>query len=244
MSKEYEVEAMQLDQEEVLTPAKRLIDIFFSPGKVFKSIAIKPNRLLPLVVIGVVTFLLFLLSMGNYKDLMISAMEQQYAQMGIEMSGDYIETITNIMGIVSLIFSPIAVVAGVFLSALYYWLFVKILKGVGTYKQYASVMAHVAMITVLATLVSGITTILTGEYALVPLTSLASLLPEGMKQGFLYGALSAVEVFNIWRVILIAIALKQISGLKNSKITIIVGIAFALGLCFSGISLGMNAAMM
>lgn len=241
MSQEFE--EINVSEVEVLTPTQKLVGIFFSPGKVFQSILVKPNKFLPLLVIGVLTLGLFLINMGDYKALMLGSLEQTYAAQGIDVSADFIETFAKIFTIASVVLSPAVAIGGVFLIALYYWVFLKIFKGAVPYKQMTSLIAHLGMITLLATLVSSITVVLTGEYATVPLTSLASLFPDSMNHGFLYGALSTIEVFKVWRLVLLVIALKQMTDLKPVKVYVIVGIAFLLGMISTGITLGMNSGL-
>ncbi|PKM50331.1 MAG: hypothetical protein CVV02_11930 [Firmicutes bacterium HGW-Firmicutes-7] len=234
----YENKEINGEEIEILTPSSRVLSIFYSPKKVFKAINDKPNFWLPMIITMLFTMLFYLTFFGEFKEMLMEVIKLS----GQSISVEYIEKMTTIISGVAIGFAPVIIAIGTFLTALFYWLGVMLFKGKGVYMKYVSLMAHVGLISLLSLVITGIMTILTGEFLISePVTSLASWLPDSMNMTFLYGILLDVEVFNIWKLTLVAYGIHEIGGLKLSKAFIIVGIIFVIGILFSGGSLLLNA---
>lgn len=236
-----------INEEEIITvsPLNRLIMVFTSPTKAFKAIKQKPNILLPALVTGLVVLLFFLIFMQQHKEIYFQLMEQQMVKANPNVTSEMINTTVNFTLYSTIIVTPIFTVAAFFLSALYYWVFVLIFSGEGKYKHFASLIAHVGLISLLQYIVRGIMIAITGDVSTdLLVTSAASLLPISMKNSLLYFALTKIEVFNIWRLIVIIIGLKEISRLKNYKVYIIAGVAFFAVLIYTTVSLYMSSSLL
>lgn len=218
------------EEIENLTSGQRLLNIFYSPGKVFKSINHKPNFWLPMIITMVISLLFYLAYSGPFGEIMMTTLEAQAAT-NPAMTPEFIETLVKIFSIAAIIIAPFSVAFMIFLSALFYWLGSMIFKGHGSYMKYVSIMAHVGLISTISLIVTGLMYLISGEFLLDrPITSLASLLPDSMKMTMLDGLLLNFEVFSIWRLILIAIGIQEISGLSRKKAFVIVGIIYSIGI--------------
>lgn len=240
----YENEEKIEEEIEVLTSGERLLNIFYAPGKVFKSINNKPNFWLPMIITIVVNLLLYLVFFGPFRDAMLEGMIAQSVN-NPAMPAEAIEKMSTIIAGVMVGAIPITVAIGIFLLAVFYWLGSMIFKGKGTYMKFVSLMAHVGLISVLSLVVTGIMAIFTGEFLInQPVTSLSSLLPDSMQMSPISVILSSFEVFNIWRLLLVALGIQEISGISRSKAFLIVGIIFLIGILISGGSMLFNARSM
>lgn len=229
---------------QVLSPLQRAIKIFVSPNEVFRSIHIKPNFWLPVIITVIVTFGFYLLFFSQYKDFLLQSIEDQMRNAPNPLPEEFIQKTARVSAISTVVMTPIMSIAGVLLSALYYWLFGMILKAQAGYKKYLSLMANVSLITLLSVVVMAIMVLITGEFQIEgPITSLASLLPDSMTMTPIFGMATKIEVFTIWRMILIYLGLKEIAGLSSKKSIIIVATAFVLGMLFSGGSIWFSSLM-
>lgn len=250
MNLEENKEYNEISNEDInpLSPLQRAIKIFISPIEVFRSINIKPNFWLPVIIIVIFTLGFYLLFFSQFKDVLLQSMEEQMRNSPNELPEEFIQKTARASAISTVVLTPIVSVVGILLSALYYWLFVMVLKGKGGYKKHLSLIANVSLIPLLSVIVMGIMILITGEFQVsAPITSLASLFPDGMTMTPFYGMAMKIEIFTIWRMILVYIGLKEIGGLSSKRSLIIVSVAFVFGMLFSGGSIWfssfMNSAM-
>lgn len=236
MSEELRTEQENINEEfVVLKPIQRVWKIFVSPGEVFRSIDIKPNFLLPIIIASVFSLGFYLIFFSEYKALILQAIEQQMVNSPNPLPEEMIQKTANFTAIATVISAPIMTVIGMLINALYYWLFGLILKAKGSYKKYFSLMANVSLVTMLSIILSGIMVLITGEFNIEkPVTSLASLLPDSMMMTPLYGMALQIEVFNIWRLVLIYMGLKEIGELSHKKALIMVLLALFIMMLYLG----------
>lgn len=238
-------QVLHMEEEIELSGVQRFFGIFVSPTKVFKSIRKNPKILMPLIIVPLAAIVFYLLFFKAYQDYILVTLEAQYEQMEIALTEDMAGFLTTFGTVTGIVVPPITIVVGMFFSAAYYWLGVKIFKGEVSYKQLLSLVAHVALIGILSWVVLGITNWLGGTFAIdEPATSLASFMPEYMHGGFLYGFMMNVEVFKIWGVILLGMGLAEIARISKSKAYILVCIAFLFSSLITGLSLWINTALM
>ena len=222
---------------------QRIFGVIFSPGKVMQSLVQKPRILFALFLTILSPVVMIFSIFPMYKEYSRSILEAQYARMNIEVTAEMIDKGLNISMYTGPIAGAIGAVALWFASALVLWVIIKIFKGEGRYKQILSVTGYAAVISALSAIVTIITTRLTGTYSLVSFTSLAALIPD-MKGSFLFGAAKTIEVFSIWKYIVIAIGLATVSKLSKKKVYIIVACIFALLVIFAGITEIRTAALL
>lgn len=216
---------------------KRVFGVIGYPEKVMQSLEQKPRVLFGILLTALTPIILILSTYSIYMEYLRKVLEATYAKMDIEMTAQQIDQTLNISKYSSLIGGPIGAVALLLLEALVLWVIIKIFKGQGGYKQILSIIGYSAVITLLSTIVTIITTRITGTFTDVSYTSLAALLPN-MKGSFLYGVAKMIEIFTIWQYIVIAIGLTTVSKLSKKKVYIIVACLFVAVAIYSGVTAG------
>ncbi len=117
------------------------------------------------------------------------------------------------------------------LTALLYYIIMRIMGGEGKFKAYLSVVVHAGIISVLYTLMLTAISYYTGSlHQTAALTSLASLVSPEDVDPYVYGFLAGIDVFTIWRYVLMAIGFTAVSKLKKKHVYIVTAIIFIIGL--------------
>ncbi len=214
---------------------KRVLGVIGFPGKVMQSLEQKPRVLFGILLTALAPLVLILATFPMYMEFTRGLLQATYAKMNLEVTAQQLEQALSFSKYSALIGGPIAAVAMLLLKALVIWAIVKIFKGQGTYKQILSIAGYAAVISVLSTIVSIITTRVTGVFSDVSFTSIASLIPE-MKGNFIYGMAKIIEVFSIWQYAVIAIGITAVSKLSKKKAYIIVACIFAVVAIYAGIT--------
>lgn len=241
---EKEMQEIVSEEIELLSPIQRVVKVFVSPSEVFKSINVKPNFWMPVILMVVFTLGFYLLFFSQFKEGLLVTMEEQMRNSPNPLPEEFIQKTARISAISTVVMTPVVSIVGMLLSALYYWVFGMILKGKGGYTKHLSLIAHVSLVGLLSVIIMSVMILITGEFQLnEPITSLASLLPDSMNVSPLYGMAVKIEVFTIWRMCLIYLGLKEIGGLSSKKSLIIVITAFVLGMLFTGGSIWFNGVM-
>lgn len=214
---------------------QRVFGVIGSPEKTMQSLEQKP-RILFALLLSILTPVVIIISvLPMFKEYTRGALETTYENMNIEATAEQIDQALNITTITGLAGGGVFAVALWLFGALILWGIIKILKGEGSYKQILSVTGYAAVISVLGAIITIITTRLTGVYSEVSITSLATILPD-MKGNFIYGVAKSLEVFSIWKYIVIAIGVATVSKLDKKKAYIIVACFFVALLIFAGLS--------
>ncbi len=221
------------DEVEVVTMSAigKVVNIILSPTKALKAIKQKPTIWAAMIVLPILPLLYYLICWQAYEVQIIQMLEGQFAGMGMELTRDMLEMQLKIMKFTA----PGGAVVGTYLSLLIptviYFAIGKIMKKEGTFKQAFSLMAHCAIISSLLWLMHIILTLTLGESnILVPMTSLASLLPADMYGSIVYGMLSAIEVFSLWYFFVIYLGLHIVLDYskKAAAVTVVATLLIAM----------------
>ena len=214
---------------------KRVFGVICFPSKVMQSLEQKPRVLFGILLTALAPLALILATLPMYMEFTRGLLQATYAKMNLEITEQQLEQTLNISQYSAIIGGPIAAVVMLLIYALVIWGIVKIFKGQGKFKQFLSITGYAAVISALATIVSIITTRVTGVFSDVSFTSIASLIPE-MKGSFIYGMSKMIEVFSIWQYVVIAIGVTAVSKLSKKKVYIIIACIFAVIAIYSGIT--------
>jgi len=199
------------------------LNVLFSPGAAFRKLKEKPGWILPLVI--VVLVLLAVTAVGvskmNYADVKVRAEEMMRNQgMAEEQIQQRLEASDKIMNnpvakyVLPLVVVLVNTALGMVIVALILMLMVPLLGGAkGNFVLGLAVVAHAAMVRVLAAIVRLVLLLLRG--AENTMTSLALAVPN--VKGFLLHFFSRVDIFTIWEIILIALGMKVIYDLKDNR---------------------------
>ncbi len=200
-----------------------MFDIYFAPTRGFARLKEKPSWLVPLI-IALVFNMLFAILSSHYMDWdkqRQAALEQMRER---NMPEEQIEKATEGMDkfysspvmrygmpVVSVLF--VTLIAALFLAVVYN-VSLPLFGGTGDFKRTWAVVCNASLIAVPATIVRGGLVLLKRSAEVT--TSLLVAAPN-LKQPFLKGLLTQLDLFDFWKFMLIAIGLKVVFGLKGSK---------------------------
>ena len=200
-----------------------MLDVFLSPGRAFARLKEKPTWLVPLI-IAIVFNMLFALLSSHYVDwdkqrqAAIEQMrERNMPEEQIEKATEGMEKFYSSpamrygMPVVSILL--ISLIAALFLAVVYN-VSLPLFGGTSDFKRMWAIICNASLVAVPATIVRGLLVLLKRSAEVT--TSLLVAAPN-LKQPFLKGLLTQLDVFDFWKFMLIAIGLKVVFGLKGSK---------------------------
>jgi len=221
---------------------QRVASLFIAPVKLMQNIKEYPviaSMLIFVMALSLLT-LPFMsriteLSQNMISEIMLARYGQDFLSL-LETQSANISTTSLISAIVGVIIAyPIAC----FLKALVLLIITKIAKGGAKYKQYASMYAHVLIISALSGLI--ITPIMIAMGAILDVSSLAALfMPNGNISMMSYNLLSSITLFTIIEAVLVMIGVREINGFSNTKAIVTVLIMFALSTVFTAAMAGVS----
>ena len=216
----------------------KMLDIFFSPGRVFTSIKEKPDWLKPfivvLVIVAIVSVLTFLLS----RDTIFAQQEEKMRERGL--TEEQIEQAQSITG--SPVIMIISGISGAFFTAIVLVLFTLILfllvplfGGKAQFPVLLAVVCYAGLITafggILRLILVGITKSPYSNF------SLAAFAGSMSKTSFPFRLFMGVDLFIIWEMILVSMGVNITSEVKKENAYILVFLIWIVSL-FIGAFLG------
>ncbi|HEX2122950.1 MAG TPA: Yip1 family protein, partial [Thermoanaerobaculia bacterium] len=209
---------------------QRIAGVLFAPVDTFRDIARRPDILVPLLVILIVSFAGSILTMNLVDwDAMIAQQSEQMKRQNPNMTDADIERMsgmTRAMGKVSAFVGPLvmiawyAIVAGVLLLAF------RLMGGEGTYKQAFSATLYAWMPLVLFGVIATIVIMARGSFDPTQMATLVksnpAFLVDMKEQPVLFSLLSSLDVFTIWTVILLIVGFAALSKSSIGKSATIV----------------------
>jgi hypothetical protein len=223
-----------------------MLDIYLAPGRAFSRLKEKPNWLIPLVIVLVFN-MLFVFVSSHYVDwdkqrqaALERMRERNVPQEQIDKATAGMDKFYSSpamrygMPVVSTLF--VSLIALLFLAVVYN-VSQPLIGGTSDFKRMWAIVCNASLVAVPATIVRGLLVLL--KHSSEVTTSLLVAAPN-LKQPFLKGLLTQLDIFDFWKFLLIAIGLKVLFGVKNSKSYTLV---FALWLIVMLVLslLGMNA---
>jgi hypothetical protein len=176
----------------------------------------------------------FAVRMPLYEEMVrksIAAQSEYLESFGLEMTPEMIEAGLSSGLVTGLVTMPFQAAVVFLLTALLYYIIMRIMGGEGKFKAYLSVVVHAGIISVLYTLMLTAISYYTGSlHQTAALTSLASLVSPEDVDPYVYGFLAGIDVFTIWRYVLMAIGFTAVSKLKKKHVYIVTAIIFIIGL--------------
>lgn len=218
---------------------KRISWAITSPGRLMEELAERPRVLFGMLLSAISLEALYLLRMPLLKESLRSSaaatsqLMEEYT--GQAMTAKMIEEQLASTVKITLISTPFSAILGILFMTVIFFAILKILGGQGKFKAYLSVVSYSSVISSLYIIVLLIVSFITNSlHQDIPLTSLAIIAPEDMSGTFLYGLLKGLDVFSIWRQVVVAIGLVAVSRLKKSYVYIVVAAIFIIGLVLTG----------
>lgn len=205
---------------------ERIKYFFISPGKVFEQYIEKPTFLIKFLVIAVgVIFGGF--AESTQKTLLINSAVDKLKR--INYPEQYLETVRQQYE--TTYSAPMLILMGLLGAALtiafvsfIYWLLTRFLNGANNYKDTVAVYS-------LAYLPQVIGTILISVYILMAHT--IPFLDAQNNPTYLSTALSGINIFKIWQIVLLIIGLAKVGNISKKKAAFIVLLLTAIGILFN-----------
>lgn len=223
-----------------MSPFVKAVKIVSAPSEAAVAIREKPDVLLPIVLMVLLSVLPILGNYQGYLDTLVQTLAVNPQTSA--MTPDQLRELAQVSAYTGIAVSPLLVLGGWLLGSLILFGAVRMFGGECRYKQILSLKGYTMIFGLLTVLVTVVVSAATGAgFSQQTYTSLYSVFPE-IPSGFLAGIASGVELFSIWSVVVSGIGVSIIAGLSQKKAFIVVGILFALGLLLTGLSGVVNAA--
>jgi Yip1 domain len=203
-----------------------LMDVFFRPSELFQKLKERPSILVPFLVYLVVMGLFLFATVDIIVDEQVNSpqfkaqMAEQGQQLPVESVKKMMSISTLSFGILAMALIPIVAAALALFWGNFVW------AGKATFRQLMSVMSYAGMIHALSAL--ALLPLVLAKGSMLVTYSLGSLVPNKMDHMILYTALSKIDLFIIWEIIVIGIGISIIYNFSRNK-----------GLLISVLSMGM-----
>jgi len=214
-----------------------LLNIFYSPGKVFEKLKEKPEWLKPLVIVMVVTALTAAIAVYLTRDTTIARQEEILRERG--MTDEQIEQAKQFMtGPLVAISGAIGAIVFTTILMLIFAAIINILipvfGGKGSFRSVFSVVSHAALIRVPSSILRLILMALTKS--LYVTASLALMVPNLPKTLFVYKVLTGFDLFVIWEMIIVALGISITNQVQKKNAYVLVALIFIVSV-FVGVAL-------
>jgi hypothetical protein len=200
-----------------------ILDIYFSPRKVFNTLKEKPRWIMPLVIVLVVVALTAVVTVSLTRETIIAGQEELFQERGL--SEEQIEQARQFMsGPILMISSAInaalftAVLLLVFTLVLN--LFIPLFGGESGFRRVFGVVCFSSLVVVPAAILKLIIVVMTRSPFVT--TSLALLTPNLAKDSFIYQFLAGFDLFVIWEMILVAMGIGIVNNLARKNAYVLV----------------------
>lgn len=211
---------------------QRAVGVFTEPTPTFENINKKPDWIIPLVILVVLTMLFTYFSMPYILEDKMAQQQEELAKRGL--SQEQMEQAMEIGQKFGFIFGLIGAGVGVVVVLLVTVLILKfvgnvILGGQGTYKSMFAVYTYTSLVSALGLLIKLPLVFIQKTYDIH--FSLASFLPAEQSKTFLYNFLKMFELFSIWQYILVAIGFAVVFRLSLKKAgwaTVVIFLVYSL----------------
>jgi len=206
----------------------RIIGVFFSPDETFASIARKPDWVVPLIVLLVLSIVSGVIMA---KRLDFAAPAREALESNKKMSAEDVEKAARISGSIGKVASyaaPVFTVIVMLILAGILLLAFRLFGGEGTFLQAWSTTLYAYMPSVIKSIVVLTVMVLKGGGPISP-TALATLVRSNL--GFLFdpkdnpmafALASSVDIFSIWVVILCIIGFSHVARVSKAKAAVII----------------------
>ncbi len=230
-----DIQVRNMDQEVAGTRPgffRRLIWLFFSPGRLMDELAEKPRVLFWMIFGSLAAVIPFVVRMSLYEDMIrksVAASSEYLESFGIEMTPEMIEASLPSSIIAGLAGMPFETAGALALLALLFFIIMRIMGGEGKFKAYLSVVVHANIISILYNLMLTAVSYYSGSlHQTAALTSLASLVSPDVTDPYIYGLLAGIDVFMIWRFAVMAIGFTAVSKLKKKQVYIATAVIYII----------------
>jgi len=201
----------------------KIINIFFSPTKVFQSLKEKPSWALPLVIVLIFIALTAVVTVISTKDVAMAKQEEVLKERGL--SDEQIQQAKVFMtGPLPVVFGALGaiIITGVILLifALLINVLLPTLGGVSGFARVFSVVSHSALVMVPGNIIRLLLVVLTKS--IYATTSLAAFTPNLARNSVMFQLLASLDLFVIWEMVLVAMGIRITNEVKKNNAYLLV----------------------
>ncbi len=212
-------------------PAKntfqRIAGVLFAPAETFRDIARRPDILMPLIVLAIIGFVVAALMAPRidfeaaFRDQM-AAQNRNMSDADMDRAAKMTGAVTKIMWYTGPVWGILiwVIIAGVLLLAH------RLFGGEGNFKQAFSTVLYSWIPMTISSIVTGIVTVARGEVDMMSMQTLVksnpAFLVDMKEQPVLFAALTSLDIFTIWTIILLIIGFATLSRLSKAKSAVII----------------------
>jgi len=212
-------------------PIARVFGALFSPGETFASIARRPDWVVPLVLIVIVSYVGTALILPRMDwDAVISAQQEQMKAQGGNVPPEQAERVARFTKAGGQVFgwvAPLFFILWYLLVAAVLLLAFRLAGGEGGFKQAFSATLYAWMPLLLNSILVTVVAVL--RHGLIDPTQMATMVKSNpaflvdlKAQPVLFALLSSIDVFTIWTVVLLIVGFAALSRSSKAKAAMIV----------------------
>ncbi len=214
---------------------QRYIGVIVKPREVLEDISDHPRVLIPMFVMAILLSAIMLINMDAIIEVQRQAMMEQSIAMGNQVPLDGFESLSKNIAKMTVAIAGVGAVAVMAIVALITHGIATFISGEGTFKKVFSASLYIAIVTMLGSALAALLSLV------LPINinsfSPAILMDPTQVKNPLFIILSSIEVFNLWRLALMAIALSIIESFTIKKSVILIIVLAVLGILVQMISL-------
>ncbi len=209
---------------------ERIAGVLFAPAETFQNIVRRPDILGPLLVIVIIGYISTAIIMPKMDfESMMAQQSEEMSRRGQNMSAEQLAQMERITRAGVKVFSwvlPVLMVAWYAIMAGILLLAFRLMGGEGTFQQAFSVTLYAWMPMVLLGILTTIIVLARGTFDPVTAATLVksnpAFLVDMKEQPVLFAALTSLDIFTIWTIILLVIGFSTLSRLSRMKSAVIV----------------------
>jgi len=238
------------EPQAAISPAGRIIGVFFSPKATFEEIVRKPSWLLPTVLILLMSLaaIIALNSRFSWRDYISQQIEKspRAAQLSAEAKERQVEMSAKFSPIVAYVFGLLVPICGILVIALVLWGAFSIMSGVGTnYKTALAIVAHAVVPASVIGTILFVTVLFLKPVGMFDLdnpiaTNVGALLSEDASK-WLVALCKNLDLLEFWKLVLLSIGFAAVSPKKlqgGKALSIVFGVflvyrVFRVGIAFA-----------
>ncbi|MBF4693188.1 Yip1 family protein [Fusibacter ferrireducens] len=229
-----QTEELILEEQSNIRPKmghlQRVIGIFTKPQEVIEDINRSPKLLVPMLLVAIVTALVTFTSYDTLLETTRMAMVNAARTQGQDIPLDGFAGLSQTMATASVALSGVGIIVVSLVSALILHGVSTFMNGEGSIKKIWSASLYIYFIPLLGSLIAGLVSMVLNLDFLT--FSPAILLSSDQLGKPLYSLLATFDVFNIWRIGVMILAVKTIEVFSTKRASIVVISITVLGVLF------------
>ncbi len=231
---------------------QRIVGVLFAPTPTFQDIARRPDILVPLLVIVLVSFVTIAATFRNIDfESMIAQQQEIMREKNPNMSAADFERVAKFSTAIAKVgiwFSPLIIIIGFVVIAGILLLGFRLFGGEGNYKQALSATLYAWMPRLVGGIIGTIVILARGKVDMMELQTVVKSNPgflvDQKEQPVLFSLLTNFDLFGLWSLVLLIIGFSAVARVSKAKSSVIVislwVILVLIKLAFAAMGAGMQ----